>query len=485
MAEKTQEPYIEEDIFEASAVKMRDNGMSEVAISQFKRLYEVWRNEEASSWIREEDVSPLEHVPCFHEVYETINHDKAVDAFSRTAFLKLNGGLGTSMGLDCAKTLLPVRRHKARQMRFIDIILGQVITARERLGVELPLTLMNSFRTSEDTMKVLKANKKFHQEGVPVEIIQHMEPKISAATGKPVEFAAHPENEWCPPGHGDLFSTIWESGLLDTLEERGFKYLFISNSDNLGARPSRTLAQHFENTGAPFMAEVATRTLADRKGGHIVRDKVTGRLLLREMSQVHPDDAEDAQDIAKHPYFNTNSLWVRIDALKAKLQEYDGVLPLPVIRNKKTVDPTDPDTEDVIQLETAMGAAISLFDGAICVQVDRMRFLPVKTTNDLFIMRSDRFHLTDSFEMEDGNYIFPNVDLDPRYYKNIHDFEERFPYSVPSLAAANSVSIQGDWTFGRDVTMFADAKLEDTGKPSYVPNGEYVGPQGVEPDYWV
>jgi len=202
------------------------------------------------------------------------------------------------------------------------------------------------------------------------------------------------------------------------------------------------------------------------------------------MSQVHPDDKADAQDIAKHPYFNTNSIWVRIDALKAKLAEYDGVLPLPVIRNFKTVDPTDANTQKVVQLETAMGAAISLFDGAICVQVDRMRFLPVKTTNDLFIMRSDRFHLTDSYEMEDGNYIFPNVDLDPRYYKNINDFNERFPYSVPSLAAANSVTVRGDWTFGQNVIMFADATLEDQGRPSYVPNGEYVGPQGIEPDDW-
>ena len=109
----------------------------------------------------------------------------------------------------------------------------------------------------------------------------------------------------------------------------------------------------------------------------------------------------------------------------------------------------------------------------------------MKTTNDLFIMRSDRFHLTDNYEMEDGNYVFPNVELDPRYYKNIHDFDERFPYAVPSLAAASSVTIQGDWTFGRDVTMFADAKLDDQGEPSYVPNGAYVGPQGIEPDDWV
>ena len=153
-----------EDIFEQSAAKMREHGMTDMAVAQFKRLYEVWRNEEASSWIREEEVEPLTGVPSFHDVYETINHDKAVDAFAQTAFLKLNGGLGTSMGLDCAKSLLPVRRHKARQMRFIDIIIGQVLTARTRLGVELPLTLMNSFRTTDDTMKVLRSNKKFHQD---------------------------------------------------------------------------------------------------------------------------------------------------------------------------------------------------------------------------------------------------------------------------------------------------------------------------------
>lgn len=473
------------DVFELSAAKMRERGMSEVAIAQFRHLYEVWRTEEASSWIREDAVEPLTGVPSFHDVYKTIDHDKAVDAFAKTAFLKLNGGLGTSMGLECAKSLLPVRRHKAKQMRFIDIIIGQVLTARARLGVPLPLTLMNSFRTSQDTMRVLRHNRKFHQDDVPMEIVQHQEPKIVEATGEPVSWPAAPDLEWCPPGHGDLYSTIWESGLLDALERNGFEYLFISNSDNLGARPSRTLAQHFENTGAPFMIEVATRTYADRKGGHIVRDKATGRLMLREMSQVHPDDKRAAQDIDKHPYFNTNSIWVRVDALKAMLARYDGVLPLPVIRNHKTVDPTDPDSTKVVQLETAMGAAIGLFEGAICVQVDRMRFLPVKTTDDLFIMRSDRFHLTDSYEMEDGNYIFPNVDLDPRFYRNINDFNERFPYSIPSLAAANSVTINGDWTFGRDVVMFADAVLEDHGEPSYVPNGEYVGPQGVEPDDWV
>lgn len=471
--------------FQISAQKMREQHMSQTSIAQFEKLYEAWRNQEANAWIRETDVEPLTNVPSFHDVYQTIDHDKAVGAFSRTAFLKLNGGLGTSMGLDKAKSLLPVRRHKAKNMRFLDVILGQVLTTRERLSVPLPLTFMNSFRTSEDTMAAIRRNRKFRQSDVPLEIIQHQEPKIDLSTGLPVEFPSKPGLEWCPPGHGDIYSTIYESGLLDVLQQLGFKYLFISNSDNLGARPSRTLAQYFENTGAPFMVEVAQRTYADRKGGHFVRDKATGRLILREMTQVDPKDDSAAQDIERHPYFNTNSIWVRIDALKAKLDEYEGLLPLPVIRNYKTVDPTDSTSPKIVQLETAMGAAIGLFEGAICVKVDRMRFLPVKTTDDLFIMRSDRFHLTDSYELEDGNYIFPAISLDPRYYKNVNDFDERFPYSLPSLAAANSVTIQGDWTFGRDVVFYGDAVLEDTGRPSYVPNGEFVGPQGIEPDEWI
>ena len=155
------------DAFERSEHKMREHGMSDTAIAQFEHLYEVWSNEESTSWIREEEVEPITDIPSFHDVYETINHEKAVDAFAKTAFLKLNGGLGTSMGLDYAKSLLPVRRHKAKPMRFLDIILGQVVTARKRLGVALPLTLMDSFRTSRDTMAAVAKDRYFEQEDVP------------------------------------------------------------------------------------------------------------------------------------------------------------------------------------------------------------------------------------------------------------------------------------------------------------------------------
>ncbi|WP_018142997.1 UTP--glucose-1-phosphate uridylyltransferase [Alloscardovia criceti] len=467
----------------ACVQRMRDEGMSDTAIAQFERMYKVWQADEVG-WMRESDVTPLTNIVSVADFHDTMSTRTARTALSKTAIIKLNGGLGTSMGLDGPKSLLPVRRHKARQMRFLDIILGQVVSMRDQHKVSLPLVLMNSFRTSKESLTAVHRNRRFHQDDIPLEIIQHREPKIVLHTGNPAEYPADRDLEWCPPGHGDIYSTLWESGVLDDLQEHGIEYIFISNSDNLGARPSSIIAGYFAQSKSDFMVEVSRKTPADRKGGHFVIDNATDRLTLREMSQVHPDDKDIAMDEQIHPFFNTNNIWIRISALKKVLKKYNGILPLPVIRNNKTVDPTNSSSPRVVQLETAMGAAISLFDNACCIEVNRSRFLPVKTTEDLFILRSDRFHLTDSYEMEDGNYIFPNISLDQRYYKNIHDFNERFPYGVPSLAAAASVTIEGDWTFGRDTHCYGHAHLEDTNDPSYVPNGEFIGAQGIEPDTW-
>ncbi len=482
---KRTEKMTVDDVFEQSAQKIARAGHERDRHLAVQARIPCVGQREGERVDREDAVEPLHGVRSFHDVYKTIDHDKAVHAFAKTAFLKLNGGLGTSMGLQCAKSLLPVRRHKARQMRFLDIILGQVLTARTRLNAPLPVTFMNSFRTSDDTMKALRHQRKFKQTDIPLEIIQHQEPKIDAATGAPASWPANPDSGVVParPRRPVLYAAgVRPAGHSAGAWLRIPVHLELRQS---GCAPVSHARPVFRGHGRPVHGRGRQSHVRGPQGwpyrarhGHRSTD-------LREMSQVHPDDKDAAQDIAKHPYFNTNNIWVRIDVLRDMLAEHDGVLSLPVIINNKTVDPTDPQSPAVVQLETAMGAAIGLFEGAICVQVDRMRFLPVKTTNDLFIMRSDRFHLTDSYEMEDGNYIFPNVDLDPRYYKNIEDFNERFPYNVPSLAAANSVSIKGDWTFGRDVIMFADARLEDRNEPSYVPNGEYVGPMGIEPGDWV
>ena len=465
-----------DETFELSAAKMREHGMSETAINQFHHLYDVWRHEEASSWIREDDIEPLGHVPSFHDVYETINHDKAVDAFAKTAFLKLNGGLGTSMGLDKAKSLLPVRRHKAKQMRFIDIIIGQVLTARTRLNVELPLTFMNSFHTSADTMKVLKHHRKFSQHDVPMEIIQHQEPKLVAATGEPVSYPANPELEWCPPGHGDLYPALLGSGWLDRLLADGVKYAFVSNSDNLGAQLDMNFLRWFAESGAPFVMEVTRRTEADRKGGHLAVRKSDGQLILREVAQCPDEDIPEFQNFSRHRYFNTNTLWIRLDALKEILDANGGVLPLPMIRNKKTLNPRDPESAPVYQLETAMGAGIECFPGARAVNVPRSRFFPVKTTSDLFLLRSDAIAVD-----EHGNVALaperqgntPVVDLDSKLYKLVDSLDG---LGLPSLIGMDKLTLRGRFHFQDGAVLRGTLLMEnDSDETKEILPGVYAG----------
>ncbi len=172
---------------------------------------------------------------------------------------------------------------------------------------------------------------------------------------------------------------------------RGYRYAFTSNVDNLGATIEPAILGYFVAQGLPFMMEVADRTEADQKGGHLARRAATGRLLLRETAQCPPSDTEAFQDITRHRYFNTNNLWINLDALADLLARSEDGVALPLIRNSKTVDPRDPDSPPVYQLETAMGAAIELFDGAGAIRVPRSRFAPVKTTDDLLGVRSDAY----------------------------------------------------------------------------------------------
>ena len=121
--------------------------------------------------------------------------------------------------------------------------------------------------------------------------------------------------------------------------------------------------------------------------------------MLREIAQTPDEDVDAFQDTSKHRYFNANTIWLNLPRLKETLDAQDGVLGLPMIVNRKTVDPGDKSSPDVIQLETAMGAAIDVFDGAQALHVPRERFIPVKTTNDLLVVRSDAYELDDDFKL--------------------------------------------------------------------------------------
>ena len=447
--------------------RMSDAGVAQRAIDVFSSFYDQLE-QGATGMIPESEVDPLTDID--HAGSLALSEEDCRAAAAVTAVIKLNGGLGTSMGLDRAKTLLPVRPD----LTFLDVIAGQVLALREKLDVTLPLLFMNSFRTRDDTLAALAKYEDLAVDGLPIDFLQNREPKLRADDLTPVDWPADPSLEWCPPGHGDLYTALEVSGILDALIDAGYRYATVSNADNLGAAPDAEMMGWFAASGAPYAAEVCRRTPADVKGGHIVVRRSDGRLVLRETAQTPDEDAAAAADPQRHRYFHTNNLWFDLRVMKRTLEERDGVLGLPLIRNTKTVDPRDPTSTKVIQIESAMGAAVEVFDGATAIEVDRSRFLPVKTTNDLLLLRSDVYGVGDDFRVRSQVGSTPLVDLDRRFFTSIADFDARLP-SPPSLVDARSLTVKGDWRFGRDVTVRGDVTLDDTGDAQSVAADSTLG----------
>lgn len=446
--------------------KMRAAGVMEAAIGAFRHNYEALCREE-TGLIPEEAIRPAEDLAVFEPGDE--GFDPAL--LAQTVVIKLNGGLGTSMGLQKVKSVLEVRPG----VNFLDLIVRQVDALRAASGSKVRLLLMNSFSTSGDTLDYLKRHAAGgFSDASEVELMQNQVPKIDEASLAPAEWPANPPLEWCPPGHGDLYPALVGSGWLDRLLAAGVKYAFVSNSDNLGAVLEPGLLKHFADSGAPFLMEVTRRTPADRKGGHLAVRRDNLRLLLREVAQCPDGDLEAFQDIDRHRYFNTNSIWLRLDLLKEQLEQEGGVLPLPMIRNRKTIDPRDKESTPVIQLEVAMGAAIECFEGARAIEVPRSRFAPVKSTSDLFALRSDAYAVGDDGRVglvASRGGVPPVVELDDSY-KLVDALE---PLGVPSLAACEELRVAGPLHFADGVVLKGRVSFEaPEGVRKTVPAGVYA-----------
>jgi UTP--glucose-1-phosphate uridylyltransferase len=444
---------------QAAVEKMRAEGLGDAAVANFEHYYERLRSGDTGV-LPESDLEPVEELPGFDDLPEA----DASEDLDRCVVLKLNGGLGTSMGMTKAKSLLEVKDG----LTFLDVIVHQVERLRERSGARLPLVLMNSFATRDDSLEALRRHEGAAAD-VPADFVQNKVPKIDADELAPVDWPDDPDKEWAPPGHGDLYTALVTSGILDTLLERGYRYAFVSNSDNLGAVLEPRILAWFAAERLPFLMEVADRTEADRKGGHVARRR-DGGLVLREVAQTPDEDVDAFQDVERHRFFNTNTIWLNLEVLREVLDARDGVLGLPMIVNRKTVDPADKSTPKVVQLETAMGAAIDVFDGAQALRVPRGRLVPVKTTNDLLVVRSDAYVLDDDarLTLDPSRSAAPLVDLDDEHFKLLADFDARFPEGPPSLVACDRLQVVGDVTFGADVVCRGTVVIEG---PSRVEDG--------------
>jgi UTP--glucose-1-phosphate uridylyltransferase len=446
---------------------MSASGAAPSAITSF-RLHYQRLHEGDRGFLPEEAIRPTEFLADFGDFDDYVDAGRA--AMDKATVIKLNGGLGTSMGLDGAKTLLPVRDG----LNFLDLIARQMLALRSDVGTKIPLVLMNSFRTAKDSDRVLAGYPNLPVSNLPLSFLQNMVPKVLEDGLAPAEHDRRPELGWCPPGHGDLYTAIKSSGLLEQLIGRGIEYAFVSNADNLGAALDPSLLGYMVAKGLDFMLEAADRTPADRKGGHLCQ-LLDGRLALRESAQCPPEQADVFQDVSRHRYFNTNNLWVHLTTLNRLLEEHGGFLPLPTVVNRKTLDPRDPASPRVFQLETVMGTAISLFQNTAAVRVPRRRFSPVKNTNDLLGVRSDAYDLSDDgrIVLSAGRSEPPVIRLDDEFFKMIDDFEKRFPKGPPSLRQCDRLTVEGDVTFGSRVAIEGETFVRAIAEAT-VPDGSIL-----------
>lgn len=358
--------------------------------------------------------------------------------------LKLNGGLGTTMGCVGPKSAIEVRDN----MTFLDLTVRQIEWLNQVNDVNVPLVLMNSFNTDAETNQIIK--KYSHHRISILTFNQNMFPRIGKDSLLPLPTSPNDSNKyWYPPGHGDLFDSLYHSGLLEKFLSQGKKHLFVSNIDNLGATVDETILKHFISSQAEFMMEVTEKTKADIKGGTLIEyDNCNIRLL--EVAQVPHEHMKDFTSIKKFKVFNTNNIWINLDALKRVMDAQS--LALEVIVNVKSME--DSKDQKVIQLETAIGSAIRYFQHSIGMNVPRSRFLPVKSCSDLFLVQSDLYSLSHgelALNSKRPYATVPIVKLGD-HFKKVQSYLGRFAGS-PHILELDHLTVSGDVTFGSDVTL--------------------------------
>lgn len=389
-------------------------------------------------------------------------NEEATSNLSKLAVLKLNGGLGTSMGCVGPKSIIEVRDGKS----FLDLSVRQIEHLNRQYDVNVPFILMNSFNTDEDTQTIIK---KYQSHNVTIKTFnQSRFPRVFKDSLLPVPRDFEDSIDcWYPPGHGDLFESITNSGVLDQLIAEGKEILFVSNVDNLGAVVDLNILEHMIKTDSEYIMELTDKTRADVKGGTII--DYDGSVRLLEIAQVPKERVEEFKSIKKFKYFNTNNLWINLKAIKRVVE--DNELSMEIIPNNKTISFKSHDV-DVLQLETAVGAAIRHFSNAHGVNVPRRRFLPVKTSSDLMLVKSDLYSMNRG-QLELSPLRFGGAPLIKLggHYKKVSDFQKRIPY-IPKIVELDHLTITGNVSLGKNVTLKGTVIIVcEEGKKIDIPNG--------------
>lgn len=418
---------------------MVSQGSTPEQVSLFKSLFLKYKRQKGVELDWSSISSPSKGAILDYEELSESDHSQSKELLSQLVVCKLNGGLGTSMGCVGPKSALEVRDGKS----FLDLIVTQIHKLNERFESNVPLVLMNSFNTDQDTRKII--NK--YDNLISIKTFQQNDfPRLRTDSLLPMLKDIHGHAASYPPGHGDFYISLQQSGVLDELIESGKRYMFVSNADNLGASVDLKILNIMKEKNTPFIMEVTPKTRADVKGGTLV-ETADSNLELLEIAQVPKRYKEEFKSVKKFKIFNTNNIWVDLIELKKKLDS--NTLNLDVIVNKKTVNHIP-----VIQLETAIGGGINSFENSLAVSVPRVRFLPIKKTNDLLLIQSNLFIEEDGVLVKNPDRQFEGLPLIRlgKHFENIEDYQKRFE-NIPDILELDLLTIVGDVYFNRDITL--------------------------------
>ncbi len=378
---------------------------------------------------------------------------------------KLNGGMGTSMGCAGPKSLVEVRDNQS----FLDLILEQIENLNREWNQKIPLLLMNSFYTHKETQAHLNG-RKFSSELISFQ--QNKFPRLHAESLNPLSPDKWGDQAHYPPGHGDFYQCLQQQGILQRLLDAGKEILFISNADNLGATVDPVILNYMDEFNIPFLMEVTAKTPADIKGGTLYQQD--GALKLLEIARVPDDKVDEFCDQKKFKVFNTNNIWINLVALNNRLNQ--GPLDLNVLVNRKNIEGTA-----VIQLETAIGSALECFDRAVGLVVSRDRFLPVKKTDDLLLVRSNLFTLSEGKLKRNPQRKSPHLPIIKLgdFLQNLENFQNSLPI-IPDLIDLEELQINGNVCFAGTASLKGKVELEGLKNVLILPAGVTVADESLQ-----
>lgn len=378
------------------------------------------------------------------------------DCLARLTVCKLNGGLGTSMNCQGPKSAIIVRGKKT----FLDLIFEQMTELNNKFQSDVPLMLMNSFRTQSITDRSVGLSMGTTK---VISFCQNWYPRLLDNDSGFLDPLKFNHDAWYPPGHGDLYSCLLDKGYIDDLLKEGREYLFISNSDNLGATVDLKILNFIINNEIPFLMEVTSKTEVDTKGGVLYQNKKQIKLL--EIADVPPEHIPEFCGTDKFNFFNTNNIWVNLVQIKKLLEK--GLLNLDLIINRKQIK-----NLNILQLETAVGSAFNSIPGAVGMNVPRSRFLPVKKTSDLLLVQSDLYKLDRGTLKRD--LVAKTTSLPKVHFRSpfddLKEYQKRIPVS-PDITSLETLELEGQVFFKGEVTLKGNVSLISKNKSIKIPKG--------------